>query len=70
MFFATSNSLNTTLVILTVYSLLLGLVSVFTGLSALEFPDLVIPGPQAGAPNFPYIQSDLFMRHILLDHYQ
>lgn len=70
MLFATSNSLNATVVILTVYSILLGTVSVFTGLTALEYPDLVLPGPQAGDPVFPYIQSDHFMRDRLLELHQ
>lgn len=48
----TSNGLNATAVILTVYSLFLGTVFVFTGISALEHPDLVIPGPQTEILNF------------------
>ena len=65
----TSNTFNTT-VILTIYCLFLGTVSVFTGLSALEYPDVIIPGPQTGAPDFSYIQSDHFMREILLELHQ
>ena len=70
MLFNTTNGLNATVVILTIYSLLLGTVSVFTGLSALEYPDLVLPGPQTGAPDFTYIQSDHFMRKKLLELHQ
>lgn len=69
MLLPTSNTLNTA-VILSIYCLFLGTISVFTGLSALEYPDLVIPGPQTGAPNFAYIQSDHFMRNNLLEYYQ
>ncbi len=42
----------------------------FAGISALEYPNLEIPGPQAGAPNFCYIQSDHFMREALLTYYE
>jgi hypothetical protein len=65
----TSNTLNTT-VVLTIYCLFLGTISVFTALSALDHQDIVMPGPQSGVPEFAYIQSDHFMRNNLLEFYQ
>ena len=65
----TSNTLNTT-VVLTIYCLFLGTISVFTGLSALDHPDIVMPGPQSGVQVFADIHSDHFMRNNLLEFYQ
>ena len=70
MFFPSTGGLNSTFVILSVYWVLLGTVSVFAGFSAMEHHELFVPGPQAGAPDFRYIELDDNMRKGLLAYYE
>lgn len=70
MFFPSAAGLNSTFVVLSEYWVFLATWSVFAGLSALEHPNLFVPGRQAGAPEFSYILSDHNMREALLRHYQ
>jgi hypothetical protein len=68
-FFTAGTALNAGVITLTIHILLLGVVSIFTGISAIDNPDIILAGPQPGAPDLNYVQSDHFMRSTLIHYY-